>query len=79
MDGKFKLSYNKKKKKFDLEFNFSKTDFIIVLIVKSLVDLLTNENFLRFVVEIVKLILNGSFYYFINNSFFVCKEIKYES
>lgn len=79
MDGKFKLSYDKKKKKFNLEFNFSKTDFIIVLIVNSLVVLLTNENFLRFVVEIVKLILNRSFYYFDNNSFFICKEFKYKS
>ena len=81
MDGKIKYSSEKsktkKKKKF--EISFSKEDFQLVLIFSSLVTLLTNENFLKFVVEIVKLLLNRSFYYFCNNRIFVYKEVFYES
>ena len=81
MDGKIKYSSEKsktkKKKKF--EFSFSKEDFQLVLIFSSLVTLMTNEKFLKFVVEIVKLLLNRSFYYFYNNRIFVFKEVFYES
>ena len=81
MDGKIKYSSEKsktkKKKKF--EISFSKEDFQLVLIFSSLVTLMTNEKFLKFVVEIVKLLLNRSFYYFYNNRIFVFKEVFYES
>lgn len=72
MDGKIKfLSENKKKRtKRLLEIKFSKKDFLLVLICPSLVALLTNENFLEFVVKIVKLITNRLFYYFSNNRIF---------
>lgn len=81
MDGKIKYSSEKSKKKSkrDFEISFSKKDFLIVLIFPSLVVLLTNETFLNFVVEIVKLILNRSFYYWCNNRIFVFKEVNYES
>lgn len=81
MDGKIKYSSEKSKKKSkrDFEISFSKKDFLIVLIFQSLVVLLTNETFLNFVVEIVKLILNRSFYYLCNNRIFVFKEVNYES
>ena len=66
MDGKFKYlsEKNKTTKKRKIELNFSKNDFLLVLIFPSLVELLTNDNFLEFVVEIVKLIMNRPFYYF---------------
>lgn len=68
----------RKKVKEILKLVFLK-DFLIVLIFPSLVVLLTNETFLNFVVEIVKLILNRSFYYLCNNRIFVFKEVNYES
>lgn len=79
MDGKLKYSSEKNKamKKKKLEINFSKKDFLLVLIFPSLVVLLTSENFLEFVVEIVKLLLNRSFYYFCNNRIFIFKEVNY--
>lgn len=81
MDGKIKYSSKKNKiineKKF--EISFSKKDFLLVLIFHLLVRLLTNENFLEFVVKIVKLILNRSFYYYCNNRIFIFKEVDYES
>jgi hypothetical protein len=81
MDGKIKYSSEKSKtkKKKNFEISFSKEDFQLVLIFSSLVTLMTNENFLKFVVEIVKLLLNRSFYYFYNNRIFVFKEVFYES
>lgn len=81
MDGKIKYSSEKSKtkKKKNFEIRFSKEDFQSVLIFSSLVTLMTNENFLKFVVKIVKLLLNRSFYYFYNNRFFVFKEVFYES
>ncbi len=80
MDGKIKFSSekSKKKRKRNFEISFSKEDFLIVLIFQSLVVLLTNENFLNFVVEIVKLILNRSIYYFCNNRIFLFEEVNYE-
>lgn len=78
MDGKLKYSSEKNRdvKKKKLEINFSKKDFLLVLIFPSLVVLLTNEKFLNFVVEIVKLLLNRSFYYFYNR-IFIFKEVNY--
>lgn len=80
MDGKIKYSSEKSKKqsKRDFEISFSKKDFLMVLIFPSLVVLLTNETFLKFVVEIVKLLLNRSFYYFCNNRIFILYEVNYE-
>lgn len=79
MDGKLNYSFEKNKntKKRNLEIKFSKKDFLLVLIFPSLVILLTNESFLEFVVEIVKLLMNGSFYYFCNNRIFLFKEVNY--
>lgn len=81
MDGKIKYSSEKNKalKKTKFEISFSKKDFLLVSIFPSLCVLCTNEKFLEFVVEIVKLILNRPFYYFCNNRFFVFKEVKYGS
>jgi hypothetical protein len=59
-----------KEKKFEFEYSDESNNFVKIL--KLLVKLLTSSVFLRFVVEIVKLIMNGSFYYFLNNSFFFC-------
>ena len=77
MDGKFKYlsEKNKTTKKRKIELNFSKNDFLLVLIFPSLVKLLTNDNFLEFVVEIVKLITNRSSYYFCNNRIFIFYEV----
>ena len=43
----------------------------------ELVKLFTNQTFLEFVVKIVELIMNGSFYYFCNNRIFIFYEVKY--
>lgn len=79
MDGKIKYSSekNKKQTKRKFEISYSKTDFLLVLLLQLLVKLLTNENFLEFVVTIVELILNRLFYYFCNNRIFVFYEVKY--
>ena len=81
MDGKLKVIYENKntKRKFSLSGNFSKKDFWTVLFSIELVRLLTNQSFLDFVVKIVEIIMNGSFYYFCNNRFFLFKEVNYES
>ena len=73
-DGFIKFSSEKEKngsKKINFEIRFNK-DILKIIFPSALVILLTNENFLRFVVNIVKIIMNGSFYYFLNNSFFFC-------
>lgn len=79
MDFKFKyLSKDKKQKKerqFELEYSNDKSNLEIFL--NAVVILLTSATFLGFVVKIVKFIMNGSFYYFYNNRFFVYKEVKY--
>lgn len=70
-DGFIKFSSEKEKngsKKINFEIRFNK-DILKIIFPGALVILLTNENFLRFVVNIVKIIMNGSFYYFLNNSF----------
>lgn len=81
MRGFFKFSSEKSKSKTkrNLTIDFSKKDFLLVLIFPSLAYLLTNDTFLGFVVTIVKLIMNGSFYYFCNNRIFVFNEVKYGS
>lgn len=81
MDGKIKYSSekNKKHKKRKFEISYSKTDFLLVLLFQLLVKLLTNDNFLEFVVTIVELILNRLFYYFCDNRIFVFYEVKYET
>ena len=73
MDGNIEYSSEKRKttKKRKLIISFAKKDFLLVLILPSLVYLFTSDNFLKFVVEIVKLLLNRSFYYFGNNRIFV--------
>lgn len=73
MDGRIKFSSekNKNKKKNSFDFRFSKKDIFLVLVFPQLVKLLTNENFLEFVVKIVKILLNRSFYYFDNNRIFI--------
>lgn len=80
MDNKNKVVYENKKtgRKFSFINSFSKKDFLLVLITIQLVKLFTNEKFLEFVVKIVELIMNGSFYYFCNNRIFVLYEVKYE-
>lgn len=81
MDFKFKyLSKDKKKKKerqIELEYSNDKSYFEIFL--NTLVVLLTSATFLGFVVKIVKIIMNGSFYYFCNNRIFIFKEVNYGS
>ena len=80
MEIKFKyFSKNKKKKKekrFELEYFNDKSYFEIFL--DALVVLLTSTTFLRFVVKIVKCIMNGSFYYLNNNRIFSFYEVKNE-
>ena len=79
MDFKFKyLSKDKKKKKerqIELEYSNDKSNLETFL--NAVVILLTSATFLGFVVKIVKFIMNGSFYYFYNNRFFVFKEVNY--
>lgn len=79
MDFKFKyLSKDKKKKKerhIELKYSNEKTSLEIFL--NAVVMLLTSATFLGFVVKVVKFIMNGSFYYFYNNRFFVSKEVNY--
>lgn len=79
MDGKFKLFLGKNKKKTELkiELNFSKNDFLLAILAPNIVNLFSNENFLKlfvkfleFVVEIVKFIMNRPIYYFENDRFF---------
>lgn len=72
MHNKNSVIYKNKKNgiSFSLKNTFSKKDFWLVLIAIELVKLFTNETFLKFVVEIVKLILNRPFYYFCNNRIF---------
>lgn len=79
MDNKNRIIYKNRKtgKKFSIENSFSKEDFISVLIVVQLVKLFTNQTFLDFVVKIVKLIMNGSIYYFYSNRIFLFKEVNY--
>ena len=78
MDFKFRyLSKNEKKKKerqIKLEYSNDKSNLEIFLNVVAI--LLTSATFLRFVVKIVKIIMNGSFYYFCNNRIFIFKEEK---
>ena len=64
-------------KNLSVVHSFSKEDFLSVLIVIQLVKLFTNQTFLEFVVKIVELIMNGSFYYFCNNRIFIFYEVKY--
>lgn len=80
MDNKNRVVYENKKtgRKFSFVNSFSKKDFLLVLIIIELVKLFTNQTFLEFVVKIVELIMNGSFYYFYNNRIFVFYEVKYE-
>lgn len=81
MDFKFKyLSKDKKKKKerqIELEYSNDKSYFEIFLNV--IVVLLTSATFLGFVVKVVELIMNGSFYYCCNNRIFIFKEVCYGS
>ena len=79
MNSRIKYSFekDKKKKKRFFDIKITKKDFLLVLIFKALVSLLTNEKFLEFVVEIVKLIMNRSIYYLKNNSFFIYEREKY--
>ena len=79
MDNKNRVVYENKKtgRKFSFVNSFSKKDFSLVLIIIELVKLFTNQTFLEFVVKIVELIMNGSFYYFCNNRIFVFYEVKY--
>ena len=80
MDNKNKVVYENKKtgRKFTFVNSFSKKDFLLVLIIIELVKLFTNQIFLDFVVKIVELIMNGSFYYYCNIRIFVFYEVQYE-
>ncbi len=84
MDGKFKLFLGKNKKETGLkiELNFSKKDFLLAILAPNIVNLFSNENFLKlfvkfleFVVEIVKFIMNRPIYYFENDRFFLRREV----
>ena len=79
MDNKNRVVYENKKtgRKFSFVNSFSKKDFLLVLIIIEMVKLFTNQTFLEFVVKIVEIIMNGSFYYFYNNRFFILKEVNY--
>lgn len=73
MDVKFKYTSKDKTKQKEkkLEFEYSNESSIFDKVLNLIAKLLTSSAFLKFVVDIVKLIMNGSFYYFCNNSFFV--------
>ena len=78
MDNKNRVVYENKKtgRKFSFVNSFFKKDFLLVIILIELVKFI-NQTFLEFVVKIVELIMNGSFYYFCNNRIFVFYEVKY--
>ncbi len=79
MDLKFKyLSKDKKKKKErQIQLEYSNDISFSEIFLKAVVVLLTSATFLGFVVKIVKLIMNGSFYYFCNNRIFIFYEVNY--
>ena len=79
MDLKFKyLSKDKKKKKErQIQLEYSNDITFSEIFLNAIVVLLTSATFLGFVVKIVKLIMNRSFYYFCNNRIFIFYEEDY--
>ena len=68
---KFKFEKSKSTIKTNLDLSFFKVG-VVYIVISAIEKLFTNQDFLNFVVEIVKLILNRSFYYLKNNRFFIC-------
>ena len=79
MDFKFKYLSKDKKKERQIELEYSNDKSYFEIFLNAIVVLLTSATFLGFVVKIVKIIMNGSFYYFCNNRIFVFKEVNYGS